>query len=58
LRRAVSLAPGDPVVHYHLGIAAYNAGQKEEAATAFREAVRLNPADERNVRWLEKVRQE
>lgn len=58
LRRAVALAPGDPVVHYHLGVAAYNAGQNEEAEKAFREAVRLNPFDERNAHWLEKALQE
>jgi tetratricopeptide (TPR) repeat protein len=58
LRRAVALAPGDPVVHYHLGVAAYDAGQNEEAEKAFREAVRLNPSDERNTRWLEKALQE
>lgn len=58
LQRAVALAPGDPVVQYHFGIAAYNAGQNKDAEKAFREAVRLNPADERNARWLEKVLQE
>ena len=55
LRCAVKLAPGDPVVHYHLGVVAYEQGSKEEAATAFREALRLNPSDERNARWLEKI---
>ncbi|MCK5862602.1 MAG: tetratricopeptide repeat protein, partial [Candidatus Hydrogenedentes bacterium] len=55
LRRAVVLVPGDSVIHYHLGIAAYHQGMFEESAAAFREALRLNPSDPRNVRWLEKV---
>ncbi len=55
LRRAVALAPGDPVVQHHLGIAAYTRGHNDEAAAAFSEALRLNPADERNARWLGRV---
>lgn len=57
LQRAVALAPGDPVVQYHFGIVAYAQNRMEEAAAAFREAMRLNPSDERNARWLEKVLQ-
>ena len=58
LRQAAALAPGDPVVHYHLGIVAYKQHQLKEAEKAFREAQRLNPADERNTHWLEKIQEE
>ncbi len=40
LQEAVRLAPGYPLAHYHLGKVLQAAGRKEEAATAYRAALR------------------
>ncbi len=43
LRRALAALPEDAVVHYHIGIAAFNLGRDDEARIAFQQAVRLEP---------------
>lgn len=45
LRRAAALAPGDPVLHLHLGRVLARLGRAGEAVAALEAAVRLDPAD-------------
>lgn len=42
--RLIGQTPADPVLRFGLGNALYAAGRFEEAAGAYREAVRLDPA--------------
>jgi predicted Zn-dependent protease len=39
LKRAASKAPGSKLIQYHLGMAQYKAGQKDEARTSLESAV-------------------
>jgi Flp pilus assembly protein TadD len=43
LREAVALAPGDPRLHYDLGLALRRAGRFAEARAAYRAALELDP---------------
>jgi Flp pilus assembly protein TadD len=44
LRRAVALNPTLATTHFNLGLALEREGQRAEAAKAYEEAIRLDPA--------------
>jgi len=43
LRRSTLLSPEDPETHYNLAVQLLDQGDKQEAATSAREALRLDP---------------
>jgi Flp pilus assembly protein TadD len=44
LKKALAQAPGDPNIHYHLGVAYQKSGNMAAAATEYRQVLKLDPA--------------
>jgi tetratricopeptide (TPR) repeat protein len=53
--QALHLDPAAPSVHYNLGLVYVDRGETDLAATAFRQAVQVNPLDQDARRWLQKL---
>ena len=53
--KALEINPKTPNIHYHLGLIHKDRGDLARSATAFRQALEVDPNDQDAKHWLERI---